>query len=127
MEASKQWSKPSQFVLDASPSYDIDTINDNDALSYEWTFSNNDNVAVDKKFDDNKRVTVSFREKGTYKITLTVKDRYGKIEQTTKDVTIDSSLRPYIFANPISTRLGESTSFSVKTPNKLIANYKWDF
>ncbi len=127
MEASKQWSKPSQFILDASPSYDIDTINDNDALSYEWTFSNNDNVAVDKKFDDNKRVTVSFREKGTYKITLTVKDRYGKIEQTTKDVTIDSSLRPYIFANPISTRLGESTSFSVKTPNKLIANYKWDF
>lgn len=126
IEPSKQWKQPSQFILDASPSYDIDTANDNDALTYEWTFSNNDNVTIDQTYDNSKRIKVSFKEKGAYKATLTVKDRYGKIEQTTKDITVNSSLRPYIFVSPISTQLGNSTTFRAKV-NKLVANYDWDF
>lgn len=126
IEPVKQRHLPSQFILDASPSYDVDTANDNDALSYEWTFSNNDNVTIDQTYDNGKRIKVSFKEKWAYKITLNVKDRYGKIAETVKDQDVASSLRPYIFVNPVSTQLGNSTTFKAKT-NKLVANYEWDF
>jgi PKD repeat protein len=126
MEPTKERTYPSQFALDASPSYDIDTANDNDALTYERSFSNNDNVNIDETLDGGKRIKVSFKEKGTYKVTLTVKDSYGKIAETQRDITITSSLRPRITLSPISTQLGNSTTFIAKT-NKLVANYEWDF
>ncbi len=126
MESTKERTYPSQFTLDASPSYDVDTANDNDALTYQRSFSNNDNVNIDETFDAGKRIKVSFKEKWTYKITLTVKDSYGKIAEASQDLNITSALRPRVTLSPISTQLGNSTTFIVKT-NKLVANYEWDF
>ncbi|MEI7477960.1 MAG: PKD domain-containing protein [bacterium] len=126
MEATKQRKLPSQFTLDASPSYDIDTANGNDALSYEWSFSNNDNVSIDQSLDANKRIAVSFKEKGDYKVTLTVKDNYGNMTQLTKDISVQSALRPIIKLQPISAKLTTPMIFVAQT-NRPVENYTWDF
>lgn len=126
VEPTKQWKYPSQFTLDASPSYDIDTTKGDDALTYERAFSNSDNVVIDQTYDNGKRIDISMKEKGNYKATLTVKDNYGKIEQTSKDIVVESSLRPYIFVSPVSTQYGNSTTFIAKT-NKPVVNYDWSF
>lgn len=128
-EPTKTRQKPSEFTFDASPSYDIDTANDNDALTYEWSFSNSDNVSIDKTYDDNKRILVSFKEKGKYKATLTVKDNYNQIQQISKDIDITSTLRPRFTVRPASVKLGETTNFTIRS-NKNISNYKieyWDW
>lgn len=57
---------------------------------------------------------------------LTVTDTFGKIETIEKQVSIESSLRPYVFVTPIATSLGNTTNFLVKT-NKSLASYEWDF
>lgn len=122
----QQWKAPSEYVFDASPTSDFDVNNGNDALSYEWNFSNGENAKIEQSFDEGKRVLVSFDQKGTYDVRLTVKDKYGKIETITKQMTIKSSLRPYVFPTPVATTLGNSTNFLVKS-NKTLVNYQWDF
>lgn len=126
MEPTQQWKHPSQYIFNASATSDYDATNGNDALTYDWSFSNGENTTVEQRYDDGKRVLVSFNEKGTYTIRLTVTDRYGKIETTEKQVVIESSLRPYVFVTPIATTLGNTTNFLVKT-NKSVASYEWDF
>lgn len=59
----KQRTSPSQFTLDASASYDVDTLKGSDALSFDRTFSNTDNVVIDKTYDDNRRIDISMKEK----------------------------------------------------------------
>lgn len=63
MEPTEQWQYPSQYIFDASPTSDYDATNGNDALSYEWSFSNGESAKIEKGYDDNKRVLVSFNEK----------------------------------------------------------------
>jgi hypothetical protein len=125
-EPTKTRQKPSEFTFDASPSYDIDTKDDNDALTYEWSFSNNDNVSIDKIFDENKRILVSFKEKWKYKATLTVKDNYNQIQQITKDIDVLSTLRPRFTVRPASVKLWETTNFTIRS-NKNISNYKIEY
>lgn len=69
---------------------------------------------------------VSFNDKGKYTITLTAKDRYGKIGTIDKEVDITSSLRPQILAVPLATTVGKTVTFIVKS-NKPIINYERDF
>lgn len=126
MTPTQQWKYPSEYVFDASSTSDYDIANGNDALSYEWNFSNGENAKTEDSYDDGKRVLVSFNEKGTYEINLTVKDKYGKIASIKKQVTIGSSLRPYVFTTPIATTLGNTTNFLVKS-NKTLVSYEWDF
>lgn len=125
-EPTKTWLKPSEFTFDASPTYDIDTANDNDALTYDWSFSNSDNVSVDKVYDDNKRILVSFKEKGKYKATLTVKDNFNQLQQISKDIDVLSTLRPRFTVRPASVKLWETTNFTIRS-NKNISNYKIEY
>jgi hypothetical protein len=53
---------PSQFVLDAGASFDIDVINKYDTLKYEWSFSNPSLIKIEQQYDNNKSVVVSFEE-----------------------------------------------------------------
>jgi PKD repeat protein len=124
-EPSNQWKFPSSFILDAGASYDIDTANDNDALSYERSFSNAENI-VANPLDGGKRNEISMKEKGIYKVKLTVRDNYGKITETTKDINVESSLRPHLVINPVATQFGNATTFLAKS-NDLIANYIREF
>ena len=63
MEPTKERTFPSQYTLDASASYDVDTANGNDSISYDRSFSNNDNVTINETLDGGKRIKVSFQEK----------------------------------------------------------------
>jgi hypothetical protein len=94
---------PSQFVLDATASFDIDVINKFDTLKYEWSFSNPSLTKIEQTYDDNKSVVVSFEEPGKYKAKLTLTDSYGKINTLEREIDVKSALRPVILANPRAT------------------------
>lgn len=121
-----EWQYPSQFVLDAWASFDVDVTNKFDILTYEWSFSNPSIATIDQSYDNNKSVVVSFNEPGKYKATLTVKDSYGKISTLQRDIDVKSSLRPVILANPRATSRGNTVRFLVMA-NTDIINYEWDF
>lgn len=124
ISATQQRDKPSQFILDASPSSDIDQIN-GDRLSYEWKFSN-PNIAKVEQYSDNKqKAIVTFNQVGTHQVTLTVRDDYGKYADITKDIKVESTLRPALTINPVATVWWQNINFSVKT-NKPVLNYEWD-
>jgi PKD repeat protein len=117
---------PSQFVLDATSSFDVDVINKFDTLKYEWSFSNPSLTKIEQTYDDNKSVVVSFEEPGKYKAKLTLTDSYGKINTLERDIDVKSSLRPVILANPRATSWWNTVRFLV-TANIDIINYEWDF
>lgn len=118
--------QPSQFVLDASPSFDRDVSNNFDVLSYAWSFSNSSQVKIEQSYDNDKSIVVSMSDPGTYKATLVVSDSYGKIATVTKDIKVTSSLRPIIYAAPRASRRGTPITFAV-TSNTDIINYERDF
>ncbi len=121
-----QWEYPSQFILDASNTTDVDVSNWYDHLSYKWTFSDNNYAKIDKSYDNWKRVIVSFDKKWKYQITLEAKDAFGKTSKITKDVEIKSSLRPVIIVSPKAASWWKTIIFVAKS-NKEIMNYEWDF
>lgn len=116
----------SEFWLDASASYDVDTPKWGDSISYDWAFSNNENISIGETLEEGKRIKVTFKEKGDYQITLSVKDNYGQIQQMTRTLRVESSLRPDVKATPVATKLWTDIVFFVKA-NKPIVNYSWDF
>ncbi len=116
---------PSQYILDASNSFDIDMVNNYDNLTYERKTSSN-NAKIEQSFDNNKRILLSFNEKWTYKITLSIKDSYWKISEITKEFVINSTVRPIIISDPWATTRGKSIKLTTKT-NKPIVSYRRDF
>ncbi len=117
---------PSQFMLDASKSTDIDVNNNVDNLTYTWIFSDNNYTKTDKTYDDWKRTIISFDKKWTYEVTLEAKDSFGEVNKITKEIEIKSSLRPIIIAAPKAIERWKDIIFVAKA-NKDILNYDWDF
>jgi PKD repeat protein len=122
--ATQQWDRPSQFILDASPSSDIDQVN-GDNLSYEWKFDNPNAVKVDQYSDNKQKAIITVNQIGIHNVTLTVRDSYGKYADITKQIKVDSTLRPSLTVNPVAAVWGQAVNFSVKT-NKPALNYEWD-
>lgn len=91
---------PSQFILDATSSFDVDVAKKLDVLSYEWSFSNPNLVKVEHTYDNGQSLVVSFNQAGKHTITLTVKDSFGKISTLSRDIQVNSSLRPVIYVAP---------------------------
>ena len=121
-----KWKYPSEFILDASSSSDIDAVNWYDVLTYEWNFSNSDAKEITETEDDNKKITVLFNEKGKHKITLNVTDNYGQTEEITKEINVESILRPELQVEPKATIWWQPVIFKVQT-NAPVLNYEWDF
>lgn len=119
-------SAPSEFVLDATATYDVDVINKNDELRYEWSFSSPNTTKIIEAEPDNKRVVVTFDDIGKQTVKLTVTDKYGKIASIEKTVDIKSTLRPKIYVAPRATVRGNDIKFVVQS-DKSIINYAWDF
>ncbi|HMT26887.1 MAG TPA: PKD domain-containing protein, partial [Candidatus Absconditabacterales bacterium] len=117
---------PSEFLLDASPSSDIDVLNQADALSYERSFSNTENVEIKEKIDEGKKIRVAFNKKGKYQIKLTVRDNFGKIAEVDREIEVKSTLRPQIIITPLASKLGRPKVFVART-NQTIVNYDRDF
>lgn len=123
---SNAWKNPSEFILDASVSSDVDMTNGYDTLSYEWSFSDPTAAKIVNTEANNEKVRVQFDSVGTHTIKLTARDSYGKIAELQKDIEVKSTLRPEIFIVPIATPRGNPMNFVVKT-NQSIVNYQWDF
>ncbi len=117
---------PSEFILDASISSDLDKTNGHDTLTYERSFSDPITTKLVNTENANEKVMVQFNAVGKHTIKLTVRDEYGKIANLEKDIVVDSVLRPQIFVNPIATPWGNPMNFIVKS-NEPIVNYQWDF
>ena len=93
---------PSEFYLDAKASNDIDVSNGYDRLTYEWVFSNPNAVQTTSTEEKNKKITVLFNETGKHLVTLKVSDNYGKTEEITKEINVESILRPELTIRPKS-------------------------
>lgn len=116
------WFDPSQFVLDATSSFDYDVLNNNDRLSFERGFSDPDNTTIIDESEDKKQIHIQFNTKGIHKVKLKVTDSYGKTSELTKDITVRSSLRPVMQISPIAAPRGTRINF-VASANKQIINY----
>lgn len=117
---------PSEFILDASVSFDTDKMNGFDNLAYEWVFSNSSTTKIINTENNNEKIKVQFDSVGKHTIKLTARDDYGKIMDISKEIDIKSILRPEIFVAPIATPWGNPMNFVVKS-NQPILNYQWDF
>ena len=120
------WKHPSQFVLDASLSSDIDVMNWYDELLYEWSFDKPNLIQIIKTEENNKRITVNFDDIWKNLVKLTVKDKYGKVSEVEKEVEIKSTLRPEISVKPKAAVWGTPIKFGVSA-NREIMSYVWDF
>ncbi len=117
---------PSEFILDASVSFDIDKMNGYDTLAYERSFSNPQQTKIINTENNNEKIKVQFNSIGKHTIKLTARDDYGKIMDISKDIEVKSTLRPEIFVVPVATPWGNPMNFIVKS-NQPILNYQWDF
>ena len=116
---------PSEYILDASASSDIDKDNGFDSLSYTREFSNPTTETMES-LENGKKIHVAFNEIGKQTVTLTVIDKYGKSNSITKDFDIKSTLRPKIFTSPKATARGNQMQFVAQT-NKNVLGYERNF
>lgn len=126
MSPTLTWKNPSQFVLDASLSSDLDESNWYDELDFEWIFDKPWVVQILESKENNKIIKVNFNDVGKHKVKLLVKDKYAKISEIEKEIDIKSILRPEIFAKPKAIVWWNAIDFEVKT-NKEIINYSRTF
>lgn len=121
---------PSEFILNAWPSSDVDEINGYDKLSYERKFSDMENVEITPDTSKfvwlNEKVKVTFNKIWKQLIKLIVKDNFGKVAEIEKEVDIVSTLRPKLFISPVAGVRGMPVNFVVKA-NQDIVSYEWDF
>jgi len=116
---------PSEFLLNASVSSDIDVDNGFDELSYDRSFSD-PTTEIIESINNGERVRLQFNQIWQHTVTLTVTDQYGKTSTIAKNFNIQSTLRPQILANPTTTSRGSQTTFVVQT-NKNVLWYERDF
>jgi len=116
---------PSEFILDASVSSDIDVTNGFDTLTYKREFSSPTTEVVESN-EWGKKIRIVFNEVGKHKVKLTVIDQYGKSNVIEKEFDIKSTIRPKIFINPTATARGNQVNFVAQT-NKNVLWYERDF
>ena len=125
IKPTNKWTYPSEFLLDASNSSDVDELNGFDSLHYSWSFWSN-NAKIVSTEEDNKKVVVQFDEIGKYRIELTVTDQYWKSSIVSQTIDVESVLRPEIELQPMAIKLWLPLDFISKV-NKPVVGYSWDF
>ena len=116
---------PSEFILDASNTMDIDVDNWVDSLEYNRSFSP-DSVKIISTEDNNEKIGVQFNEKWRYIIRLTVTDQYWKFSSVSKYIDIKSTLRPEIKIIPWPVHFWKTVQFQ-SSINRKVWDYAWDF
>ena len=114
-----------EFTLNASNTLDVDVDNGVDSLEYEWDFST---TAFDilSTENNNQKIVVRFNERWTHTIKLVVTDQYWKSASISKDIDVNSTLRPEIELIPWPITWGNTMQFK-STVNREVWNYKRDF
>ena len=118
------WEKPSEYIFDATNSYDPD-LQSNWSLSYNWEFSNPNYVKV-QKTGNWEKIKAQFNKIWKFKVKLTVKDSYWKSSSIEKNIEIKSILRPEVIINPNYTIIWQPITIVVKT-NKTVNYLEYDF
>jgi len=127
IEPQSKWKYPSQYILDASASFDEDVRTGTDELTYSWYFSNSDAVTIDRSLEeDSSKIRVSMNESWIYKARLVVEDKYGERNEIEKEIKVESTLRPEVIVTPQVTTREEEVTFVAKV-NQEVAFYEWDF
>jgi len=112
--------RPNEFEFDASGSYDPDA---GDQLSFSWDFDG------DGQFEmvgsDEIVATHEYRRTGIFQATLQVEDAFGKRNQFTTNVEVDSILAANIGVDKRAAQLSEAVNFSAEDSNAVA--YLWDF
>ena len=121
----KKWLYPSEFTLDASNTLDIDVDNGADSIEYTWSFST-DNVKIISSENNNARIVVQFDEKWTHIVRLTATDQYGKFASVSKNIDVQSTLRPEIEVIPWPITWWKILHFK-SSVNKEVWDYAWNF
>lgn len=116
---------PSEFILDAAVSSDVDVTNGFDTLTYKREFSSPTTEVVESN-EWGKMIRILFNEVGKHKVKLSVIDQYGKSNTIEKEFDIKSTIRPKIFVNPTATARGNQVNFVAQT-NKNVLGYERDF
>ena len=118
--------EPSEFILDASLSSDLDELNGYDELGFERVFSEPESVEIVEKAEKNERLWVRFNRVWVHTIILKAKDKFGKQTEISKEIEIISTLRPQLFISPVASVWWQPINFVVKS-NEEIISYQWDF
>jgi PKD repeat protein len=74
-------------------------------------------------------LTHTFSEPGVYSVVLKVLDSEGQEDETTRTITVKSSITPSLTASPNPASLGQSVTFSAAGSTDVsgsITDYKWD-
>ena len=126
--ATSKWTNPSEFVLDASNSVDIDVNNNVDSLEYNWTFPSDDieDYEIDSLENNNERIIVRFNKTWKHLVRLTVTDQYWKKSSVSKYIEVRSTLRPEIEVIPWPITWGELLQFK-STVNREVWDYNWTY
>ena len=123
--STSKWQYPSEFILDASNSSDIDEINGFDSLEYSRSFWSEDAKIVSSE-KNNQKVIVQFNKVWEYIVKLTVTDQYWKSSSVSRVLNVESTLRPEIDVNPAAITLWKPLQFK-GTINEDVINYAWSF
>lgn len=123
---SSDLTSPSQFILDAMPTFDVDVTHGHDELSYAWSIFPSDSVEIIEQDDTDKKILVNFSNKGEYVAKLRVNDSYGESVEIEKKIKVDSSLRPQMQVHPKVSQRWEKITFTAEV-NKPVAYYEWNF
>ncbi len=116
---------PSEFTLNANNTLDVDVDNGVDSLEYERNFST-DAFDILSTENNNQKIVVRFDEKWTHTVKLTVTDQYWKSASVSKNIEVNSTLRPEIELIPWPITWGNTMQFK-STVNREVWNYTRDF
>lgn len=117
---------PSKYYFDASASSDLDLQNWADELYYEWNFPEWSQAKVVDTESNNKKILVTFDNPWKYKVKLLLKDKYGKVWEMEKEISVLSNIRPEVIIKPQANYIWWDILFVVKA-NKKILGYVRDF
>jgi len=121
-----QLKNPSQFLLDASATFDADVLSAHDTLSYDWSISPDNGVVMETIDNDPKNTSLTFNKTGKYIVKLRVNDSYGESVEIEKNIKVESVLRPEIAVRPFVSKRWEKIAFTA-TVNQDVAFYEWNF
>jgi PKD repeat protein len=95
------------------------------AVTFQWN--------IDGTARSGQQVTHTFSEPGSYFVTLTIADQYGRSVSTTRTVTVSQGTAPtasFVFSptDPITNQpVNFNASASTAAAGRRIVSYRWDF